>query len=145
MWEWSHVIRHFKWLGVIWVYGIKFQQCLVHTTYLPIIRNRQSRFHRIYPEMSNMNQFDSKTTLNISEGYDLQNQEHYVNRRRGLGDCFHKKCSFRVWQVLVSLLVVAAIITVMGLLIAMLGPGNTDLRYSEKESRVAPTEGRLTH
>ena len=148
------VARHtsFKWLGVIWVYGIKFQQ-----TCLSIIRNRQSQFHRIYPglhrlilgEMSNMNKFDSKTILIISEGYDLKNQEHYVYKKCGLCDCFHETCSFRVWKVLVFLLVVAAIMTVMGLLIAMFGPGNTDLRYSEKESKVAPTvvknEGRLTH
>ena len=37
------------------------------------------------------------------------------------------------------LLVLAAIIVVMGLLIAMFGPGNTNLKYSEKEALDGPT------
>ena len=43
----------------------------------------------------------------------------------------HKKWSFRRWQVLLFFLVLAVIVIVMGLLIAMFGPGNTDLKYSE--------------
>ena len=39
------------------------------------------------------------------------------------------------------LLVIAFIIAVMGLLIAMLGPGNTNLKYSKSESKAAnPTK-----
>ena len=82
-----------------------------------------------------MSRFDSQTTLSVSEGYDLTRQHHYVNRC----EFFHKKCSFRIWQVILFLLMLAAIIIVMSLLIAMFGPGNTNLKYSKKEAIHAPT------
>lgn len=44
-----------------------------------------------------------------------------------------------MWQALLFLLVVAVIIAIMGLLITMFGPGNTNLRYSKKEAIVAST------
>ena len=95
-----------------------------------------------------MPQFDSQATLTVSEGYDLKNQHHYTSRRCGC-DYFHTRWSFRVWQVLLFLLGVAVIIAIMGLVIAMFGPGNTNLRYSKKEAIVAPTVegdgGRLNH
>lgn len=76
--------------------------------------------------------FDSQATLTVSEGYDLRNQHHYSSRRCGC-DYFHTRWFFRVWQVLLFLLVVAVVITIMGLLIAMFGPGNRNLSYSKKE------------
>lgn len=82
--------------------------------------------------------FDSQATLTVSEGYDLRNQHHYSSRRCGC-DYFHTRWAFRVWQVLLFLLVVAVVITIMGLLIAMFGPGNRNLSYSKKEAVVAPT------
>lgn len=95
-----------------------------------------------------MPKFDSQATLTVSEGYDLKNQHHYFSRRCGC-DYFHTRVSFRVWQVLLFLLVVAVVITIMGLLIAMFGPGNRNLSYSKKEAIVAPTVkengGRLNH
>ena len=47
--------------------------------------------------------------------------------------------SFRRWKVLLFLLVLAAIIIGMGLLIAMFGPGNKNLKHSEKEALDGPT------
>lgn len=82
-----------------------------------------------------MSKFDSQATLSVSEGYDLTTQHHYVNRC----EFFHKECSFRIWQVILFLLMLAAIVIVMGLLIAMFGPGNTNLKYSKKEAVDAPT------
>lgn len=90
--------------------------------------------------MSDMPKFDSQATLTVTEGYDFTKQEHYIKKKCSACDCFHRRCTFRVWQVIVILLVVAFIIAVMGVLLAMFGPGNSNLRYSEKQAIVAPTE-----
>lgn len=82
-----------------------------------------------------MTPMDSQTTLTISEGYDLPTEQHYTKKKFSCCDCFHRQCTFRLWQILVFLLVIAFIIAVMGLLIAMLGPGNTNLKYSKSESK----------
>lgn len=82
-----------------------------------------------------MTPMDSQTTLTISEGYDLPTQKRYTKKKFSCCDCFHRQCTFRLWQILVFLLVIAFIIAVMGLLIAMLGPGNTNLKYSKSESK----------
>ncbi|KAK2555026.1 Tryptophan 2-monooxygenase [Acropora cervicornis] len=93
-----------------------------------------------------MKNFDSKTTLAISEGYDLEKQHHYVEKRCSFCDCFHKKCTFRLWQVLVFLFSVATIIALLGLLIAMFGPGNKDLKYPKsKTTNARSAGGRLIH
>ena len=90
-----------------------------------------------------MAKFDSQATLTVAEGYDLTKQHHCVKKRCDCCECFHRRCSCRVWQVIVFLFVAAVIIAVMGLLIAMFGPGNKNLRYSEKEARVV-NGGKLT-
>lgn len=82
-----------------------------------------------------MTPMDSQTTLTISEGYDLPTQQHYTKKKFSCCDCFHRQCTFRLWQILVFVLVIAFIIAVMGLLIAMFGPGNTNLKYSKSESK----------
>ncbi|XP_029184825.2 uncharacterized protein LOC114952918 [Acropora millepora] len=66
-----------------------------------------------------MTTFDSETALSISEGNDSSNQSH----------CFHKKCTFRVWKVLVFSFSVVTVIVLLGFLIAMFGPGSKDLKY----------------
>ena len=83
---------------------------------------------------------DSQTTLTISEGYDLPTQQHYTKKKFSCCDCFHRQCTFRLWQILVFLLVIAFIIAVMGLLIAMLGPGNTNLKYSKTSKSESKAE-----
>lgn len=80
--------------------------------------------------------YDSQATLNISEGYDFPTQKHYVKEKCSCCDCFHKRCTFRVWQIVVFLLAITFIIGVLCVLIAMFGPGNTNLQYSEKEANV---------
>lgn len=88
-----------------------------------------------------MKNFDSKTTLAICEGYDLEKQHHYVEKRCSFCDCFHKKCTFRLWQVLVFLFSVATIIVLLGLLIAMFGPGNKELKYLKSKSNAVRSNG----
>ena len=88
-----------------------------------------------------MKPIDSQTTLTISESCDLPTQQHYTKKKVSCCDCFHRKCPFRLWQILVFLLVIAFVIAVMGLLIAMFGPGNANLKYSKSESKAYnPTE-----
>ena len=89
-----------------------------------------------------MKNFDSKTTLAISEGYDLEKQHHYVEKSCSFCDCFHKKCTFRLWQVLVFLFSFATIIVLLGFLIAMFGPGSNDLKYHPTNAALRE-EGRL--
>lgn len=87
-----------------------------------------------------MTPMDSQTTLTISEGYDLPTQQHYTKKKFSCCDCFHRQCTFRLWQILVFLLVIAFIIAVLGLLIAMLGPGNTNLKYSKTSKSESKAE-----
>ena len=91
-------------------------------------------------EISNMPKFAGNAAFCVVEGCDPETSRGQ-NRRYGC-DCFHKKCSFSRWQVVLFLLVLAVIIIVMGLLIAMFEPGNKNLKYSEKEAIVAPTLGK---
>lgn len=89
--------------------------------------------------MSGMRAFDSSTTLTVSEGYDLTNQQHYSKKRcRCSCNFLNKKCSFRVWQILLFLFIVAVIIALMGVLVAAYGPGNTDLKYSARSGTERP-------
>lgn len=89
--------------------------------------------------MSGMRSFDSATTLTVSEGYDLTNQQYYSKRRcRCSCDFFNKKCTFRVWQILLFLFIIAVIIVLLGLLVAAYGPGNTDLKYSARSGTDSP-------
>lgn len=85
-----------------------------------------------YKEMSSLRTFDSATTLTVTEGYDVTKQEHYYKKRCSCSCCdwCHRRCTFRVWQILLFLFIVAVIIAGLALLLAMFGPGNTDLKYS---------------
>lgn len=86
-----------------------------------------------------MRAFDSSTTLTVSEGYDLTNQQHYSKRRcQCTCGVLNRKVTLRVWHILLFLLIVAAIIAVLGLLIAMYGPGNPELRYSARSATERP-------
>ncbi|KAJ7372522.1 hypothetical protein OS493_019031 [Desmophyllum pertusum] len=44
--------------------------------------------------------------------------------------CCFKKYKFRVWQILLIVFIVLVMIALLCLIIAMFGPGNTDLKYS---------------
>ncbi|KAL9951517.1 hypothetical protein ACROYT_G044192 [Oculina patagonica] len=86
-----------------------------------------------------MQAFNSSTTLTVSEGYDLTNQQHYSKKRcRCSCDFMNKKCTLRVWQILLFLFIIPVIIALMGLLIAAYGPGNTDLKYSARSATDSP-------
>ena len=86
-----------------------------------------------------MRAFDSSTTLTVSEGYDLTNQQHYAKRRcRCACNFLNKRCSFRVWHILLFLLILTLVIALMGLLLAMYGPGTTDLKYSASRGTDSP-------
>ena len=74
-------------------------------------------------------EFASKEAFSVFEG-----NSHVPEISRG-----HKKWSFRRWQVLLFFLVLAVIVIVMGLLIAMFGPGNPNLEYSAKRGKDATT------
>ena len=84
-----------------------------------------------------MKTFDSETALSISEGNDSSNQSH----------CFHKKCTFRVWKVLVFSFSVVTVIVLLGFLIAMFGPGSKDLKYypRSKTDGSRRNRGRMIH
>lgn len=80
-----------------------------------------------------MSEFASKAAFSVVEGSDPEISRGQ-NRRHGF-DSFHNKCSFERWQVLLFFVVSAVIVIVMCLLIAMFGPGNTNLKYSEKKGK----------
>ena len=44
--------------------------------------------------------------------------------------CCFKEYKFRVWQILLIVFIVLVMIALLCLIIAMFGPGNTDLKYS---------------
>ena len=73
--------------------------------------------------MGSVRNFDSATTLTVCEGYDVTKQEHYFKKRCNCCDCFHRRCTFRVWQVLLFLFVTAVIIAGLALVIAMMQTG----------------------
>lgn len=92
---------------------------------------------RTFNTTSKMKIFDSETALSISEGNDSSNQSH----------CFHKKCTFRVWKVLVFSFSVVTVIVLLGFLIAMFGPGSKDLKYypRSKTDGSRRNRGRMIH
>ena len=92
---------------------------------------------RSFNTTSKMRTFDSETALSISEGNDSSNQSH----------CFHKKCTFRVWKVLVFSFSVVTVIVLLGFLIAMFGPGSKDLKYypRSKTDGSRRNRGRMIH
>ena len=73
--------------------------------------------------MSSVRAFDSATTLTVCEGYDVTKQEPHFKKRCNCCDRFHRRCTFRVWQVLLFLLVTAVIIAGLALVIAMMETG----------------------
>ena len=112
-----------------------------HSRFLTEVRNssRSNNLAFLLTSMSNIQKLDDgQATFTVFEDYELNMQRHHMNRTCGK-HFFRMRLSFRVWQVLLFLLGVAVIIAIMGLLIAMFGPGNTNLRYSKKEAIVAPT------
>ena len=107
-----------------------------HSFYERCSRSRV-QFALSYNKKSIMHSFDSATTLTITEeGYDVTKQQHYIKKRCECSccDCFHKRCTFRVWQVLLFLFIILVIMAGLALLLAMFGPGSTDLKYYERQS-----------
>ena len=86
--------------------------------------------------MSNIQTFDSSTTLRVcEEGYDMTKQEYYSKKRCTFSccDCFHKKCAFRVWHILLFLFIIIVIIGALVVIIAMFGPARSpDMKYSKR-------------
>ena len=87
-------------------------------------------------EMGSVRPFDRATTLTVCEGYDVTKQEHYFKKRCNRCDCFHKRCTFGVWQVLLFLFIVAVIIAGLALVIAMVETG----KIATKHSAIIETE-----
>ena len=80
-------------------------------------------------KMSNIPTFDSE------EGYDVTKQEYYSKKRCTFScrDCFHKKCSFRLWHILLFLFIMIVIIGTLAVIIAMFSPARgPDMKYSNK-------------
>ena len=73
---------------------------------------------------------DSATTLTVCEGDNVTKQEHYFKKRCNRCDCFHRRCTFRVWQVLLFLFVTAVIIAGLVLVIAMMETGKIATKHS---------------
>ena len=98
-----------------------------------IIRARVSVYFvilRLNSEDTSMPQFDSTTTLTVSEGYDLTNQNHYSKWRCRCRCCnflYRKCCSFRLWKVLLFLFILLLIFALILLLLMRYGPGRTAL------------------
>ena len=67
--------------------------------------------------MLNLKPFNSQETLEGSEDFNTKTWKHNVQA------CFNKRFVFRLWQILAFLLIVAVIITVVGILAAMYGEG----------------------
>lgn len=82
-----------------------------------------SRLSQTVHEMGSVRTFDSSTTLTVCEGYDVTKQEHYFKKRCSCCDCCHRRCTFRVWQVLLFLFVIAVIIAGLALIIAFFEDG----------------------
>ena len=79
-------------------------------------------------EMGSMQTFDSATTLTVCEGYDVTKQEHYFKKRCSCCGCCHRRCTFRVWQVLLFLFVIAVIIAGLALIIAFFEDGKIETK-----------------
>ena len=93
-------------------------------------------------EMGSVRTFDSATTLTVCEGcrYDVTKQEHYFKNRCSCCDCFHRRCTFRVWQVLLFLFVVAVIIAGLALVIAMMETRRIATKHSALKETDSPDD-----
>ena len=80
--------------------------------------------------MGSVRTFDRATTLTVCEGNDVTKQEHYFKKRCNRCDCFHKRCTFGAWQVLLFLFIVAVIIAGLALVIAMMETGKIATKHS---------------
>ena len=90
--------------------------------------------------MGSVRAFDSATTLTVSEGYDVTKQEHYYKKRCNCCDCFHRRCTFRVWQVLLFLFVTAVIIAGLVLVIVLMETGKMATKHSAIRETDSPTD-----
>ena len=73
--------------------------------------------------------------LTVSDGSDSPTRQHRSkNRNSSCCRCLTKIYSFRVpvWQMLLFQFIAAVLIAVLGILMAMFGPGNTELKYRTK-------------
>ena len=91
-------------------------------------------------EMGSVRAFDSATTLTVCEGYDVTKQEHYFKKRCSCCDCFYRRCTFRVWQVLLFLFVIAVIIAGLALVIAMFETGKLATKHSAIRETNSPDD-----
>ena len=95
--------------------------------------------------MSNIQTFDSSTKLRIcEEGYNMTKQEYYSKKRCTFSccDCFHKKCAYRVWHILLFLFIIIVIIGALVVIIAMFGPVRSpDMKYSKRIGSDTPEGG----
>ena len=79
-----------------------------------------------------MRTFDSTTTLTVSEGYDLTNQQHYSKKRCQCAcGALNRKVTFRVWHLLLFFLVILLIMLLVGVLAAMYGPREPNSKRSK--------------
>lgn len=71
----------------------------------------------------NMQAFDNTSSMTVSEVYDLTQQKYYSKRRCQCACGFlNRKVSFRVWKILLFLLLLLMVILLEGILIAFYGP-----------------------
>ena len=73
--------------------------------------------------------------LTVSDGSDSPTRQHRSkNKSSSCCHCLTRIHSFRVpvWQMLLFLFIAAVLIAVLGILMAMFGPGNTELKYRTK-------------
>ena len=91
-------------------------------------------------EMGSERAFDSATTLTVCEGYDVTKQEHYYKKRCNCCDCFHRRCTFHVWQVLLFLFLTAIIIAGLALVIALMETGKIATKHSAIKETDSPDD-----
>ena len=90
--------------------------------------------------MGSLRAFDSATTLTVCEGYDVTKEEPYLKKRCNCCDRFHRRYTFRVWQVLLFLFVTAAIIAGLALVIAMMETGKIATQHSAERETDSPDD-----
>ena len=86
-----------------------------------------------------MKVFNSESTFTLTEGNDMEKQRPYTSCP--CCGCLHRKRTFRVWQILLFLFVVIGIIVLLCFLIAMFGPGNTELKYRSPQRTLEDAGG----
>ena len=85
--------------------------------------------------MFNLKPFHSQETLEGSDDFNTKTWKHNVQA------CFNRRFVFRLWQILVFLLIVAVIITVVGILAAMHGEGQQSSKpISSKAAKTKETK-----